>query len=115
MENQVNKSLVIYVCNHGFAYDAMKEAKKVGARGGTILHGRSSISHEKTKFFGLSLHPEKDMLFIVVKENQREAVMKALCDKYGVTSEARGLCFSLKVSDAIGFSFEPLELEHENE
>ncbi|MFA5560297.1 MAG: hypothetical protein WC964_00825 [Acholeplasmataceae bacterium] len=112
----VNKSLIVYICNHGFSYDAMKEARKVGARGGTIIHGRSSLSTEKQKFFGITLHPEKDLLLIVVKEEQRDIIMKVLCDRYGVTSEARGLCFSLKVTDAIGFSYEPIEsvLEERN-
>jgi hypothetical protein len=108
---KINKSLIIYICNHGFAYDAMKEARKVGARGGTILHGRSSLSTEKQKFFGITLHPEKDLLMIVAKEEQRDVIMKALTDEYGVTSEARGLCFSLKVNDAIGFSYEPIEIK----
>lgn len=105
---KIEQNLIIYVCNHGFAYDAMKEARKAGARGGTILHGRSSISQEKTKFFGIRIHPEKDMLFIVCKKENTDKLMKALTDNYGVETEARGLCFSLPVSNSIGFSFEPL-------
>lgn len=108
MTESTQKSLIVYICNHGFAYDAMKEARKAGARGGTILHGRSSISQEKSKFFGITIHPEKDLLLIVCKEEQRETLMTAITDHYGISSDAKGLCFSLKVSDAIGFSFDPL-------
>jgi hypothetical protein len=106
MENA--KEVIIYICNHGYAYEAMTEARKAGARGGTILHGRSSISTEKAKFFGITLHPEKDLLLIVCLAEQKETLMKALTAKYGVGTEARGLCFSMKVEDAIGFSFDPL-------
>lgn len=103
------QSVIIFVCNHGFAYEAMAEARKAGARGGTIIHGRSSISTEKQKFFGIAVHPEKDILMIVCLEEQKQTLMKAITSKYGVTTEARGLCFAMKVEEAIGFSFEPIE------
>ncbi len=106
MENQ---SLILFVCNHGYAYDAMAEARKAGARGGTIIHGRSSISTEKQKFFGITIHPEKDILMIVCTDEQKPALMKSMSSKYGVTTDARGLCFALKVEDSIGISFDPLE------
>lgn len=109
-----NLELILYICNHGSAYDAMTEARKAGARGGTIIHGRSSISREKEKFFGITLHPEKDILLIVCKGEQKNVLMKALTDQYGVTSEARGLCFSMPISDAIGFSFEPIPFPNES-
>lgn len=105
---KIDQNLIIYICNHGFSYDAMKEARRAGARGGTILHGRSSISQEKTKFFGIRLHPEKDVLLIVAKKENTDVIMKALTDSFGVETEARGLCFSLAVSESIGFSFNPL-------
>ena len=107
MENQ-NMEVILFVCNHGYAYDAMSEARKSGARGGTIIHGRSSLSTEKEKFFGITIHPEKDILMIVCLEEQKSNLMKAMTAKYGVNTEARGLCFSMPVSDAIGFSFEPI-------
>ncbi|QLY39976.1 P-II family nitrogen regulator [Hujiaoplasma nucleasis] len=105
--------VILYVCNHGYAYEAMSEARKAGARGGTIIHGRSSISTEKEKFFGITLHPEKDILMIVCLADQKNDLMKALTSKYGVTTEARGLCFSMPVSDAIGFSFESIPFPKE--
>jgi hypothetical protein len=109
MENK-QKEVIFYVCNHGFAYDAMTEARKAGARGGTIIHGRSSISTEKAKFFGITLHPEKDILMIVCLEDQKNDLMKAMTSKFGIMTEARGLCFSMKVEDSIGFSFEPIPI-----
>ena len=45
----MEQALILFICNHGFAYDAMGEARKAGARGGTIIHGRSSVSQEKQK------------------------------------------------------------------
>ena len=103
------QSVIIFICNHGFAYEAMAEARKAGARGGTIIHGRSSNSKENQKFFVITIHPEKNILMIVCLDNQKQALMKAITSKYGVSTEARGLCFAMKVEDSIGFSFEPLD------
>lgn len=54
---------------------------------------------------------------VVCTDEQRDTLMKAMTDKYGVATEARGLCFAMKVSEAVGFSFEPLppkdELDNE--
>jgi len=100
-----NKVLIIYISNSGFAYKAMEEARKSGARGGTILHGRSSLSSEKQKFFGISIHPEKDVLMIVCEESQKKEFMNAINQKYGVTSDARGIIFSMKVDETLGISF----------
>ena len=105
----MEQSVILFVCNHGYAYEAMAEARKAGARGGTIIHGRSSISQEKQKFFGITIHPEKDILMIVCLETQKQTLMKAITSKYGVSTDARGLCFAMKVEDSIGFSFDPIE------
>ncbi|MDY0346927.1 MAG: hypothetical protein RBQ70_04580 [Acholeplasma sp.] len=105
----MEQAVILFVCNHGYAYEAMAEARKAGARGGTIIHGRSSISQEKQKFFGITIHPEKDILMIVCLEEQKQTLMKAITSKYGVSTDARGLCFAMKVEDSIGFSFDPLE------
>lgn len=102
---QNNLQLIIYICNHGFAYEAMKLARKVGARGGTILNGRSSISTEKAKFFGITLHPEKDILMIVEKESNSQTIINTIMEEYGVTSDARGLAFTLPIDHGLGFSF----------
>lgn len=107
----MEQAVILFVCNHGFAYEAMAEARKAGARGGTIIHGRSSISQEKQKFFGITIHPEKDILMIVCLEEQKQTLMKAITSKYGVSTDARGLCFAMKVEDSIGFSFDPLEIK----
>ncbi len=105
MNKEKDQSLIVYICNHGFAYEAMKEARKAGASGGTILHGKSSISTEKSIFFGIRLHSEKDLLLIVCRNHKKENIMKALIKKHGITTDARGLCFSLQITESVGFTF----------
>jgi len=104
MSEVVDQSLIVYMSDYGYAYEAMKEARIAGAKGGTILHGKSSLSTEKSKFFGIKLHTEKDMLLIVCDDSEKDNIMQALIKTYGITTKARGLCFSLKISDSSGFN-----------
>lgn len=39
---------------------------------------------------------------VVCTDEQRDTLMKAMTDKYGVSTDARGLCFAMKVSEAVG-------------
>lgn len=102
----MEKELIIYICNAGFAYDAMEAARQAGARGGTILHGRSSFKKEKKSLLGMQLHTEKDCLLIVSLKQDKHTIMNAINAKFGVKSEARGLLFSMKVEDALGMTFD---------
>lgn len=106
-----NKELIVYICNHGYGYAAMDAARIAGAGGGTILHGRSSLTSEHRTFFGVTIHPEKDLLFIVCLQNQKEAIMKAINEQYGATSEARGVIFAIDVADSIGINFDSSNLK----
>ena len=100
-----NKELIIYICNSGFGYDAMDVARNAGAGGGTILHGRSSLTSEHKTFFGVTIHPEKDLLLIVCLKEQKQAIMNAINNQYGVTSKAGGVIFAVDVEDSLGINF----------
>ncbi|MGD9605634.1 MAG: P-II family nitrogen regulator [Bacilli bacterium] len=100
-----NFELILTICNHGFAEAVMETAKQNGARGGTILHARGSAMGEVSKFFGISIHPEKDILMIVTQTTTKAAIMKGIVEAHGVKTPAHGICFSVPVEDAIGFNF----------
>lgn len=102
----MEKELIVYICNAGFAYDAMEEARKAGARGGTILHGRSSLKEDKKRILGMNLYTEKDCLLIVSSKADKHTIMNAINAKFGVRSEAKGLIMSMKVGDALGMNFD---------
>jgi len=103
---ETNKEVIIFICNYGFGTDAMIEARKAGASGGTLIHGRSSLEQGKQSFFGITINPEKDLLMIVCLEDIRANIMKAINAAYGPSTDAHGICFSMKVTDTLGMNFE---------
>ena len=94
--------LIVTIVNRGFSDNVMDAAKAAGARGGTILHARGTGIHEEAKFFGISIQPEKDMVMILVKQPDRDAIMHAISVGAGLNTEGRGLTFSLPVTDVAG-------------
>lgn len=98
----MDKYLVVAISNHGYSEEIMSCAKKCGAKGGTILKGKGSASNDIKKFFGITISPEKEILFIVLSENIKNDVMMEITKKYGVASEAHTVVFSIKVDKTIG-------------
>lgn len=97
--------LIIIISNHGFREEIMETAKLNGARGGTVIHGKSTATEETVKFFGITIQPDKDLILIVTKSEKKSAIMKSVSDNHGLNTEARALCFSVPVSETVGFNF----------
>lgn len=93
---------IFAIVNDGFSETAMEAAKEAGARGGTILGARGSVSKEAEKFFNISIQPEKEMVMILVKNDIADAVLKNLYKTIGSSTNAQGIAFALPVDDVVG-------------
>ena len=98
--------LIITIVNQSYSEEVMEAAKEAGARGGTVVHGRGLGSEEASKFLGLTIQPEKDVVLIVVKRDSKKKIMQNISKSVGLKTEGRGICFSLPVEDQIGVGFE---------
>ena len=98
----MNFEVVLCILNSGFSDVAMDAARAVGARGGTIMHGRGTASKEAEKLFSITIQPEKEIVMILVALPIKDAVLKALYDAVGVNTPAQGIAFTLPVESVIG-------------
>ena len=103
-----NHEVIFAIVNAGFAEEVMDVAKENGARGGTIINARGVAREEAAAFFGITLHAEKEILMMVVEKNIRDAVLNAIYKEMGMAKKARGIVFSLPVSDVAGLAM-PVE------
>ena len=78
---------IVAVVNSGTSDLVMEIAKDCGAKGGTIIPANGSATEEAGKLYGLGLHPEKEIVLILV-------------NKAGHESEAKGIFFILPVTHA---------------
>ena len=97
-----NYELLIVVANHGYSDLIMDAARGAGAAGGTVIHAKGTGMEGAEKFLGISLAAEKEMIYIVVHREQRNAIMSAIMRSAGMESKAKSICFTLPVSDTAG-------------
>ena len=95
---------IFAIVNNGFSEEAMEAAKACGARGGTILHGRGTISKEAETLFNITIQPEKEIVMILAKENEIDGILKSLYAAIGTSTNAQGIVFAIPVDEAIGLS-----------
>lgn len=97
-----NYELLIAVTNLGYTELVMDAAHEVYATGGTIIHARGAGTQKAEKFLGVSLTSEKEMVFIVVKSNKKNEVMRSIMDQAGLNTKAKSIVFSLPVTSTAG-------------
>lgn len=94
--------LLVVIANQGYTELIMDAARKVHASGGTIIHAKGTGSQMAEKFMGVTLVPEKEMVFIVVRKDQKNAIMRSIMDEAGTGTKAGSVVFSLPVTDTAG-------------
>ena len=91
---------IIAIVNDGYSELVMSIAKDNGARGGTIIPASSSVSSDAMKLYGIGIHPEKEIVLILVNYDIVDNILNKLYDKAGSNSEAMGIFFTLPVAHA---------------
>ena len=99
-----NHEVIFAIVNSGYADDVMDIAREQGVRGGTILNARGVVKEEAAAFFGITLHQDKEILMMVVEKSIRDNVLNAIYKQMGMAKKARGIAFSLPVSDVAGLA-----------
>ena len=95
---------VVVVMERGYTNVAMDAARKAGARGGTVIAARGIAEDEVKRFFGIEIQAEKEIVFLIVRSEQRQEIMTALMKAVGMNTRSHGLVLSVPLSDAIGLA-----------
>ncbi|MDE6294288.1 MAG: P-II family nitrogen regulator [Clostridiales bacterium] len=101
--------LIVCIVNTGFTDVVMDAAKEVGARGGTVIHGRGTANKEAEEFFHISIQPDKEMVMILVPAEIKDAVLHAVYGAAGLKTAGQGIAFSLPVTNVVGISSAPTQ------
>lgn len=110
--SKFSHEVIFCIVNSGFSDNVMDAAKEVGARGGTVIHARGTANGEAEKLFGIAIHPEKEMVMIIVRSELKDSIMHALYRTAGLNTPGQGIAFSLPVDSVVGLS-EQIEKETE--
>jgi len=102
--------LIVTIVNKGRAEKVMEAAKKAGAEGGTILHGRGSGVHEKAKLFGIIIEPEKEIVLTLVPSEISQNVLDSILVETDLNKPNKGIAFVLSVDKIAGINH-PINLK----
>ncbi len=94
--------LIVVIAELGYTNLIMDAARKAGAYGGTVIHAKGTGMAAAEKFMGVSLAAEKEVIYIVVKSEQKNPIMQAIMEEAGINTKAKAICFSLPVTDTAG-------------
>ena len=94
--------LLVAIANQGCIDTVMDVARSVGAGGGTVIHAKGTGMETAEKFLGVSLAAEKEIILIVTRKKQKNAIMKAMMEQTGIASKEKTIIFSLPVTSTVG-------------
>ncbi len=101
-KNNEKVHLIITIVKEGYLETVMNAAKKAGATGGTTIKGRGLNDIKRAKILGFDIEPEKDIVFNIVSEKDKNKVMESITKEAGIKTEGLGVCFSLPVEEIVG-------------
>ena len=106
MTTETKHDCIVSIINQGYSDEFMTVAREAGASGGTVINARGLAHQGPVKFFGVSLQEEREIIIIIANRDKKAAIMQAVSQAYGITTEAGGLVFSLPVDTVAGLTQE---------
>jgi len=103
-KQEYHYELLAAIAESGTADMVMTAARKANAGGGTVIHAKGTGTDFTSKFFGVSIATEKDIVLIVVKKEDKANVMRSIMSEAGIRSEAHTALISLPVEDVVGLT-----------
>lgn len=97
-------ALIAAVADRGYSEEVMTAARAAGAAGGTVIPSRRIVNEDTMKFWGLSIHQEKEIILILTDSGKKMDIMRAVSEKCGLGSEAKGIILSLPVDSVVGLA-----------
>ena len=94
--------MIFCIVNAGFSETVMEAAREARPPGGTVIHGRGTANKEAEKIFNIAIHPDKEIVMILVGDDIKDNVLTALNKAVGLDTDGQGIAFSMPVDRVIG-------------
>ncbi len=95
--------LVAAIVPKGAAGKVMDAAREAGAEGGTIILARGTGVHDtRSRFLGISLSVEREILLVLLEPQRMREVKDAIMRAGKLNEPGRGIAFVLSVDEVEG-------------
>lgn len=99
---ETTHELLVVIANQGYTEMIMDAAREAKATGGTVIHAKGTGMKKAEQFLGVSLAVEKEIIFMVARHENKNAIMRAIMEKAGLETKAKSIVFSLPVTETAG-------------
>ena len=96
--------VIFSIVNEGFSDSVMSAAREAGAKGGTVISARGTANEQAKALFGIEVSGEKEIVVILVKNEIKDNILKAINNEVGLNKPGQGIVFSLPVDSVVGLS-----------
>ena len=100
--NDKDYEMIFCIINSGFSETVMDAAREAGARGGTVIRARGTAGKEAEELFKITIHPDKEVIMILVPKDIKDAVLEAVYRSAGMNTAGQGIAFSVAVNKTVG-------------
>ena len=106
MENMSeNKySVIAATVNQGYSEEVMNAAREAGARGGTVFHNNCIVADSAANLRGADFCEERETVLIIIENEKKLDVMRAITDACGIPTEAKGVVISMPIDNIMGLN-----------
>ena len=101
--------IIMCIVNSGFSETVMDAARELGAKGGTVIRARGTANAEAERLYGIAIHPEKEIVMILVNSAIKNDILHALYKAAGLNTPGHGIAFAMPVEDVVGISDQAFE------
>lgn len=95
---------ILAIVNQGFSDNVMEAAREHGARGGTVINARGTAKAEAESKYNIVIHPEKEIIIILAKEEIKDNILHAIYKEVGLNTPGQGIAFALPVDEVVGIA-----------
>jgi len=100
--SEIKHTLIAAIVERGFCAEVMEAARAGGAGGGTVINSRRVGNDGLSGVWGTGVQDEKEIVLIISDLESKNDIMRAISEKCGVQSEAKGVVISLPVDSVVG-------------
>lgn len=93
---------IVVIVERGKADKIVDKAKKVGAKGATILYGRGTGQSEVMKFLHIHIEASKEMIIILSEADKYRPIYDAIIEAGRLKEPGTGIIFTIPVSNLVG-------------
>lgn len=93
---------ITVIVEKGNAELVIDAATSAGSTGGTIINARGSGIHETLKLFSMNIEPEKEIVLILSKKENTQAIVSSIREQLKIDEPGNGILFIQDVNKTYG-------------